>query len=138
MESPTRMRLSRHLTGAALLLLLVGGARPARLDAQERRGTVRDSASGQPVPAAVVLLLDSLGRTVGRSTTNERGQFRITGSGEARALRVLRLGFRPRETRLANVAGAGAPVEVRIVPIPVLLGQVRVTAPASCPRRADR
>jgi hypothetical protein len=135
------MRRVRCVARAALLvpilLLLLGG--PARhLAAQPARGVVRDSASQQPVSGAVVLFLDSLGRTVARSTTDQRGQYYLATPAGARRLRILRLGFRPRETDLPAPGGAGAPADVAIVPIPILLDQVRVTAAATCSRRADR
>ncbi|MBV9881222.1 MAG: carboxypeptidase regulatory-like domain-containing protein [Gemmatirosa sp.] len=97
-------------------------------------GTVRDSASRRPLPGAVVLLLDSLGRTVSRATTDEAGRYRVPVSADARRMRVLRLGFRPQERPLA----VEAPGEFALVPIPMLLTSVRVAAAASCPARADR
>jgi hypothetical protein len=122
---------------AALLLLaaVVAFARAASAQ-QQVTGTVRDSASRQPVPGAVVTVLDSLGRALERGTTDQRGQFRVAAPAEGRRIRVLRLGFRPRELALSRERGA--PGDVVMVAIPILLDQVRVTAAASCPRRDDR
>ncbi|MFL5617392.1 MAG: hypothetical protein ACJ79A_03240 [Gemmatimonadaceae bacterium] len=51
-------------------------------------------------------------------------------------LRVLRMGFRPREMPVARAA-AGAPFDVSIVSFPIVLEEFQVVA-ASCPKRADR
>jgi hypothetical protein len=107
----------------------------APLAAQPRppvAGTVRDSTSRQPLPGAVVLLLDSAGGTVARGTTDQRGQYRVPTPVAAQRMRVLRLGFRPQERALATET------EFALVAIPSLLEQVRVTEAASCPRRPDR
>src|SRR5258705_13046414 len=136
-----RTRVPGRVMRAALLLLVVA-AYVRRLPGQQEPtqpvlGIVRDSAGQQPLPGAVVLLLNSLGQTVGRSTTDQRGQFRVPTPSDARRIRILRLGFRPQE-RAVPAGGAGMHAEVSLVSIPFLLEQVRVTAGASCPRRPDR
>ena len=81
------------------LLLTLGQS----LLAQELRGTVRDSASNQPIPGAVLVLLDASGTPLGRNITNERG--RVSESRSRRAstrIRVVRIGFRPREVPLSS------------------------------------
>ena len=80
--------------GSVVALLLTLGH---SLLAQEVRGTVRDSVSNQPIPAAVLLLLDASGTPLGRNITNERGEFRIVLSPRTDRVRVVRIGFRPRE-----------------------------------------
>lgn len=105
------------------------------LAAQEFRGTVRDDASHEPVPGAVVILRDSAGRTLSQLLTSDRGQFRTTLLADARRLRVVRIGYRPFETALAP--GAGGTIDVALAAIPILLEPVHVATGASCPRRAD-
>ncbi|MDB4917215.1 MAG: hypothetical protein JWM95_4859 [Gemmatimonadetes bacterium] len=122
-----RMRLSA-------LLLLIMSTQAGTMLAQQVRGSVKDSARAAPIAGAVVILLDSLGRTVGRSTTDQQGSYRVTAR-DARRIRVLRIGFRPQERALPSAA---EPVDVTLASIPLLLGEVHVNAPASCPARSDR
>ncbi|MEP6495676.1 MAG: carboxypeptidase-like regulatory domain-containing protein, partial [bacterium] len=60
---------------ALAFVALVVTATTAR--GQGLRGTVRDSTGGQPIPGAVIVLLDSAGATLGRNITDEHGQFRL-------------------------------------------------------------
>ena len=93
---------------ALVVGLLLSAARLAA--AQELRGTVSDSASRQPIPGAVLLFIDATGQTIGRNITNERGEYRAVLSPEIRRMRVLRLGFRPRDVSVPVVV---APVDSR-------------------------
>src|SRR3990172_13357379 len=89
--------------------------------AQELRGTVRDSASRQPIPGAVILVLDSAGTTLGRNLTNEHGRFRVASFVGGQRLRVLRIGFRPRD---AIIPPSQSVLDVSMVALPVLLQPV--------------
>ena len=94
------MRLSlpptwRGATVAAALWIVAGVSAPAA-SAQELRGTVRDSASRQPISTVVLILSDSAGTPIVRNLTNERGEFRVQLPAGARRLQLLRIGFRPR------------------------------------------
>lgn len=131
------MKRCPHVTPVGTLLS-VALAVPARhLSGQQVVGTVRDSASGRPVPGAVVLALDSLGQTVARGTTDQLGHYRLPASAAPQRLRVLRIGFRPLES--ARLAGrAGRPVDLSLAAIPLLLDEVRVSAAPNCSKRADR
>lgn len=106
--------------------------------AQDLRGTVVDSATRLPIPGAVVVLLDAAGTTVARNITNERGQYRVAAPLGARRMRVLRMGFRPREVPVALTAPGAQPLDVAMVSIATMLEEVRVLAGPSCPRRSDR
>jgi hypothetical protein len=133
------------LAGLVLLMALVTHA-PALLG-QEVRGTVRDSASNQPLPNTIILVLDPSGRPAARSMTDAQGRFRVVAwagrpTAKARAaanlrLRVLRMGFRPHEVPLAQVAG-GTSVDVLLSSFPINLEVVEVVAAPSCPKRPDR
>ncbi|HTE46224.1 MAG TPA: carboxypeptidase-like regulatory domain-containing protein, partial [Gemmatimonadaceae bacterium] len=102
--------------------------------AQELRGTVRDSASNQIVAGAVVTLLDAPGRTLGRTLSNERGEYRLRIGSRADRLRVVHIGFRPRELALpANPAR----LDVGVVRLATLLEPINVSARA-CGSRPDR
>ena len=127
----------------AVLLAIAVVSRAPALGAQVLSGTVRDSASQAPIPNTRVLTLDPAGRATASVTTDQQGRFRIspwTSRAAARAgtvrLRVLRMGFRPRELIVPRAAAA-APYDVSIVPFPIVLEEFQVVA-ASCPKRADR
>lgn len=107
------------------------------LCAQELRGSVRDSASRQPIPSAVVLLVDSSGAVLARRATDALGVFRFARNPGARQLRVLRLGFRPLVQSLSPTERS-APLEVVLATTPVQLAPVRATAQAACPGHDDR
>ncbi|MGH7621343.1 MAG: carboxypeptidase regulatory-like domain-containing protein, partial [Gemmatimonadaceae bacterium] len=83
--------------GAALALALA--ALPAA--AQRVVGTVRDSASREPIAGAAVLLLDANGVIVARTISSALGQFSAPRP-RARRARVVRIGFRPREITLPS------------------------------------
>ena len=121
------MRIVRRLTILAAL------AQP--LAAQDITGTVRDSASGLPVRGAVIVVLDSINRALSSALSNERGQYRVAYSGNARRLRAVRLGFRPRELPLSPSTQR---LDIVMVSIPFLLEPVRIVASARCPKRDDR
>ena len=118
----------------AIAVLTMGTITAQIVLAQELRGTVRDSASQQPIPGAVVLLLDSAGTTLARNLTNELGRFRVASFVGGQRLRVLRIGFRPRDVLIPPSESV---LDVSMVAIPVLLEPVRVTAAARCPTRRD-
>jgi hypothetical protein len=118
-----------------LIAAMCAGAQT--LAAQQARGEVRDSTNRQPVGGAIVMVLDSAGRTLVRNLTNETGQYFVLLPPTAQRLRVMRLGFRPREIALAGIANTGA-VNVVLAPIPTFLQAISVTAASGCPARADR
>ncbi|MBP9202066.1 MAG: hypothetical protein KBF47_18755, partial [Gemmatimonadales bacterium] len=65
--------LRRHSLHLAGLLLLAAGRLAAQEDAALLTGRVTDSATGQPIEAATVLLRG----TMLRATTGTRGEFRL-------------------------------------------------------------
>lgn len=128
------MRTRAH----ALAALVALAVRP--VVAQSIRGVVRDSASGAPVPGAIITLLDSAGSGMTRNLSNERGLYVARRFDGARRIRVVRLGFRPREVALPDVQSdiaADVTLDVTLQSIPFLLSTRRVMAARSCPRRAD-
>ena len=123
---------SRVRSSTCLTLLVIAGAMSATdARAQTLRGTVRDSASGVPIPGAVVTLLDSAAGVAARSTTDGGGQFRavLVGNG-VRAVRVVRLGFRPRTVTLPAARDDVIQVDVPMTLIPISMQSVNVTAGA--------
>ena len=132
----------RRAAASAMLAIAVTTAAPT-VGAQVLSGTVRDSASQQPLPNTRVLALDAAGRATASVSTDQQGRFRISpwtsramaAAGTVR-IRAVRMGFRPREVTVSR-ASAGAPFDVPLVPFPIVLEEFQVMA-ATCPKRADR
>lgn len=101
-------------------------------------GTVRDSASRQPLAGAVVSLLDGLNAVIGRELTNARGQFSAALPSGARRLRVVHIGFRPRELDIPQPASGVVHVDIDMTQLTTMLEPVAIRANSTCPRRADR
>ena len=129
-----RVRIVRSATIAAILASTITGA----LAAQVVHGTVSDSASRQPIPGAVVMLLDSAGSVLGRNITSERGEYRVAYARVARSLRVVRIGFQPRDLPFAGAADPGRSLDITMVPFKTTLAAIRVTEQSNCPHRDDR
>jgi hypothetical protein len=126
-------RSGRALSLAAATLLAL-----SRLAfAQTIHGTVRDSTSQQPVPGAVITLLDSSGAVLARGISGGAGSFAIALRTSVRKLRLQRIGFRPRELDVREVSAAAGPVDIALLPLPTFLEPVRSTASA-CPKRSDQ
>lgn len=100
---------------------------------QQLRGTVHDSATGQPVPGAVLLVTDAGGRVLHRDLVDARGAFVMDEPPAARRLRVLHIGYRPADVELPAIV----PIRVSLVPVPVLLPDIMVTGASRCPARRD-
>ena len=139
----TGVRRTAWRTALAALFAVVATTTAPALRAQVLSGTVRDSASQQPLPNTRVLALDPAGRTTASVTTDQQGRFRIspwTSRAASRAgtvrIRAVRLGFRPHEVTVSRAAAA-APLDVPLVSFPIVLEEFQVMA-ASCPKRADR
>ena len=136
-------RLSLHGVLSLMAMVLLAPALRAQV-----AGTVRDSSSQLPLPNTAVLVLEPSGRPVARSVTDAQGRFRLattatTGKGRAAPktvyplrLRVLRMGFRPREIPL-TAASAGTYWDISLVSFPIQLEEVQVVA-LTCPQRPDR
>jgi hypothetical protein len=125
--------LIRNATVVALLLATLGGSAVAQIV----RGAVRDSDSGEPVAGAAVLLLDSAGATLSRTTTDEQGDYRVVLASHARTVRVTRIGFQPRVLRLPGVIDSAAPFDIAIERTHVTFASVHVGESTLCPRRDD-
>src|SRR5687768_6845519 len=139
-DSTRDWRGVRRWALVAALTIAATTAAPA-LHAQVLSGTVRDSASQQPLPNTRVLALDPAGRTTASVNTDQQGRFRIspwTSRAAARTgtvrIRALRMGFRPTEFTV-NRSSAATPVDVPLVSFPIVLEEFQVMA-ASCPKRA--
>ncbi len=105
--------------------------------AQDLRGTVLDSVSREPIAGAVVMLLDSSRMVVGRTITDERGKYRISAFAPAQSLRVVRIGFQPREARMRGRLDDPPSLDVAMVRFSTALAAVRVMDQSRCPSRSD-
>lgn len=108
------------------------------LCAQSIRGTVRDSASGGPVSGAVILFMGAKDEVLARSLSDERGLFRARLRSDMQRLRVVRIGFHPRDVLLPQNDSGDVNIEIVVSQIPTLLEPVRVSSGVNCPRRDDR
>ena len=141
-RSMPEMRGARRWSLIGVLVLAAVLAQAPAAAAQVVSGTVRDSASQQPLPNTRVVVVDPSGRATAQTSTDQQGRFRLspwTGRGARAAslrLRVVRMGFRPKEVPLVRAA-AGTPVEISVSSFPVVLEEFQVMA-ATCPKRADR
>ena len=105
--------------------------------AQVARGLVRDSAAAVALPGTVVIVLDSASLSMMRTITDSSGRFSVAHSalGRADRLRILHIGYRPREVRMERADTDS--INISLVRIPTLLSEVRVAERAICPDRSD-
>ncbi|MES2177937.1 MAG: carboxypeptidase regulatory-like domain-containing protein [Gemmatimonadota bacterium] len=99
------------------------------------RGTVRDSASGQPLPGVVVALRDVAAGS-GRTISNDRGLYTLAVPSGAKAIQVLRIGFRARTLDLPPAASA-AGFDITMTRLPTILEPVRSLSANRCKVRPD-
>jgi hypothetical protein len=118
------------------LLLACTVASPAF--AQGIAGVVRDSIDRRPISSAVLTLVDSAGATVARTLTSDRGEYRIVLTGTGRSIRVVRIGFEPRELPIPKKAVGNVQLDFSMLALPTMLRAARITADSRCSARKDR
>ncbi len=126
------------VTPAMRAAMVAGAMALATTDARAQliRGTVLDSTSRLPIPGAVVSVLDSAGHVLARSLADGRGVFSLPLGATAGRVRVVRIGFRPRDIPVPPVSEGIASATVALVAIPTMLEPARVDA-RQCPKRPD-
>jgi hypothetical protein len=117
----------------ALALLLLGGA----VKAQTITGAVRDSTSRALVVGAVLEMRDAAGDVLSRTLTNSSGTFTIFADPRAARLKVVRIGFRPRDFRIQVDTLQGKFVEIDMARLPTMLDRIEVRAGAKCDQRTN-
>jgi hypothetical protein len=120
------------LRAACIGAVLVGVSSAA--PAQVVRGVVVDEGSGRGLPGVVVVLLDSTGKRLAGVLADDDGRYAIRTTTPGRyGVRAERIGYRA-DTPTAITLAAGQTVELKLVtrPIPVVLGEVRVTGKSPC------
>ena len=133
--STAKVRARRVILSTAKDMLLPLLLFPALVHAQ-LRGVVRDGPTRAPLSGAVVTVLDRAGATTARAITDVDGRFTVGLAPSAVSLRVVRIGFRPRE--LPTPASIGSPLEIVMERIPPMLNTVHVNDNELCPGSADR
>jgi hypothetical protein len=111
----------------AAILAAAGGA-----EAQYARGVVRDSATGEPVAGAVVVLNDTAGKFMARTLADASGRFALIRSRGATSLHLVRIGYKPLDFAL----GASAPdsvLDIRMHQIAAALTAVTASGRRVCP-----
>jgi carboxypeptidase family protein len=126
----------RSCTCLTLLALTLASA---RLQGQQIRLSVHDSATGYPVPGAVVSVLDSASAISNRAITDMEGRLTLALAPAAASVRVVHIGFRPRDVPIPpRVTGSDVAIDIAMVRLPTLLASVRVIDNPLCPGGAAR
>jgi hypothetical protein len=127
------MRFRRLLTLTVLFLAVPTAAR-----AQFLRGRIIDSTSKLPVAGAVLTVLDARGEVLARTVSMDRGIFTTNVPPAATRLRVVRIGFRPREFAVANRTADLPSGGIAMLRLPTMLEPAKVVDDSRCPRRSDQ
>ena len=124
----------RRILAVALSTIL-----PAAIGAQTIAGTVVRGGDNAGVSGVIVLLLNTADSVVGRSLTNERGEFLVsTIHPGGYRLRTMRIGFLPLTSDVVILAdGQRATRRIALTNVPFLLDTARVASASVCSRRAD-
>ena len=122
---------------ARLASLYLAAALPAAAGAQIIRGTVSSTVGAGRVSGAVVLLLDSSLTTYARALTSDSGTFSIGVGAPGRFhLKVMRIGFRPTESRVFALT-RDTTVHLELTDIPVVLPRVTTRDRNDCRLHPD-
>ena len=122
---------------ARLASLCLTAALPAAAGAQVIRGIVSSAVGAGRVAGAVVLLLDSGLTTYARALTSDSGTFSIGVGAPGRFhLKVMRIGFRPTESRVFALSGDTI-VHLELTDIPVVLPRVTTRDRNDCRLHPD-
>jgi hypothetical protein len=122
----------RTVAFAVVLMCVVA----ARVVAQSTSGTVRDAPAGRPLSGAIITSVDSGGRTVARAISDADGRFVIALPSNANRLRVVRIGYRPRE--IAIPTSRESSLDIAMDHLPPVLETVRVNDREVCPGSPER
>lgn len=137
MHRPFASHARDMLKIARLASLCLTAALPAAAGAQVIRGTVSSTVGAGRVAGAVVLLLDSGLTTYARALTSDSGTFSIGVGAPGRFhLKVMRIGFRPTESRIFALT-ADTTVHLELTDIPVVLPRVTTRDRNDCRLHPD-
>ena len=111
---------------------LVSVASP--VSAQRMRGVLTDSATREPIAGALITLSDAKGAFLAHGISDPSGVFSVIRLDATRTVRIVRIGFRPRDI---TVAPGDTVVDLRLQPIAPLLPVVASKASAVCKAGPD-
>lgn len=110
---------------------------PMVVRGQSLRGTVREASGRAPIAGAVILLVADSSTILARTITDTHGHYGLERVHGATLLRVLHIGYRPGNIRLAAAADTALTIDVSLDRLATLLQPVRITGRRDCPARAD-
>lgn len=120
--------------GAFTLALLC--CLPARASAQMLSGRVVDQATGAPVSAGFVRLLDATGKRVAEWLTNDAGLYRVTAAAPGRyVVRIERLGYQTFESEPFSLDSAIVR-DFRLPSSAIALPEITARSSSKCEKRA--
>lgn len=102
------------------------------------RGIIRDSATGAPIPGAVVVALNSAGATVERTVSRENGTYRLTWSSTLSSLQVTRIGFRPMTLPGLTLKSTRTALDIALASLPRAIEAMVVVTAKGCAERSDQ
>ena len=129
----------RTILAAALASAAVPAWGPSEAQAQILQGVVVDSASRQPIPAALVSLVDGDNRDLQRFMVGPDGEFRfILAAPGAYSLRAERLGMGTRMVESLTVAASDTvSVRISLEHRPIALKGIEASGDRRCELEAD-
>ncbi|HET9424767.1 MAG TPA: carboxypeptidase-like regulatory domain-containing protein [Gemmatimonadaceae bacterium] len=110
---------------------------PSLASGQRITGTVVADAPRVPVSGAVVTLMDSAGRSLGRALTDANGRYTLALAPAGAQVRALRIGFRPGTSPVPPRTAGDVVIDLTMERAPAMLAPVRVAADASCRASED-
>jgi hypothetical protein len=111
------------------LVLFLTWHSPTPLQAQTIHGTVIDDSTSQPIAAAEVALLDSLGNNRGSDITDVEGRFVLIAHPGLYVFRIRRIGYEQTTTGELDVPPGSTTVDVTLAirSVPTILDPAMVT-----------
>ena len=110
----------------------------AQAPAQFVRGSVLDSVTGQPVAGSIVMAMGASGTVLVRTLANERGVYQVSLPGAATGIRVLHMGYRPRDVPVPRTSTGIIQMNVSMARVQTTLEVMNVRANGNCSPRKDR
>ncbi len=102
---------------------------------QTLHGTIRDSLANTALSGAVVAALAGDGSTIARTITGSAGEFRLTAGSSPTRLRVIHIGYQPRELSLPFTSDSA--LLIRLARSPAVLDVVHISTDELCPQSSS-
>jgi len=125
------------MKSTALLLMLALGAPVGSIEAQAVRGRLLEEGSAVSVVGALVVLQDSAGKRVAQGVSGVEGRYALGAPAAGLyVLRVLRIGYRPFDSRVRLTAGETVNHAVILTGVALILPEIAVAGTSMCGDRA--